>query len=81
MQGLAETNCVPVVVEKNSRNVVSMRCKMKKTYRVKRQTARNRDALLEAQYYKQEVSKAADEFNEQVIAKLQKHGITVKVSQ
>ena len=53
---------------------------MKKTYRVKRQIARNRDALLEAQYYKQEVSKAADDFNEQVIAKLQKHGIKIKVS-
>ena len=54
---------------------------MKKTYRVKRQTARNRDALLEAQYYKQEVSKEADDYTEKVVKSLEKHGITVKVSQ
>jgi len=53
---------------------------MKKTYRVKRQTARNRDALLEAQYYKQEVSKAADDFTEKVVANLRKHNIKVRIS-
>ena len=40
----------------------------------------NREALLEKQYYKQEVSKAADEFNEKLVAKLLKRGIKIKVS-
>jgi len=42
---------------------------------------RSRETLLEKQYYKQEVSKEADDYTEKVVKSLEKHGITVKVSQ
>ena len=49
-----------------------------KTYQIKKQTARNRDDLLEAQYKEQEVSKEANDYTDEIIKKLNKYGITIR---
>ena len=43
---------------------------MKKTYRVKRQTARNRDALLKVEYTVVNVSKVCNEMTKELIGEI-----------